>query len=166
MYRPAPLCAAALLTLLLTSGCTSGADASRTDAGDAPQRPSGAASADRGSEVEAARSDTAKSLALPAHPRFLVKVRTGAGDAPLPDFTPSKNDYTVHITCTGAKSLKIATRDDAKGAASTDAPTTVRCENTPTVGRVHTDPGKQRLTISAEGGARWTLAVVDGRGGL
>ncbi|MFD0413544.1 hypothetical protein [Streptomyces sp. NPDC127108] len=181
MYRPAHVRAAALLALLLTAGCTSDGDASRADAGDAPRRPSGAASADRGNEEEAARSDAAKALALPAHPRFLVKVRTGAGAAPLPDFTPSKDAYTVHVTCTGAKSVKIATRDGAKdtsvkgssrkgssgkNASTTVAPTTVRCDSPLTVGQVHTAPGRQRLAVSAEDGARWTLAVVDGRGDL
>ncbi|WP_405654421.1 hypothetical protein [Streptomyces sp. RK9] len=57
--------------------------------------------------------------------------------------------------------MRIAARDGAKG-----APTTVRCDSPLTVGRVHTAPGEQRLAISAEGGARWTLAVVDGRGDL
>ncbi|ARX82636.1 hypothetical protein SMD44_02049 [Streptomyces alboflavus] len=34
------------------------------------------------------------------------------------------------------------------------------------MGRFHTAPGKQRSAISAEGGAHWALAVVDGRGDL
>ncbi|MFE6403015.1 hypothetical protein [Streptomyces alboflavus] len=46
------------------------------------------------------------------------------------------------------------------------APTTVRCDSPLTVGRFHTAPGKQRSAISAEGGAHWALAVVDGRGDL
>ncbi|MER5299667.1 hypothetical protein ABT039_09415 [Streptomyces lasiicapitis] len=143
---------AVVLTVLLAAGC-SAESGSSDGASSKPNRPSGGASSE-----SSKKSDGSKALRLPNHPNFLVKVRAGAGTQPLPDFTPSKDVYTVHVKCSKAKNLKIVFRNSPK-----DDPTTVKCDVPVTVGQIYTDPGKQKLAINAADGARWTLAIVDGK---
>ncbi|MEV0317462.1 hypothetical protein ACIBKX_22365 [Streptomyces sp. NPDC050658] len=144
---------AAVLMALLAAGCSAGESRSRADTASKQDQPSDTASAE-----QSEKADESNALRLPDHPDFLVRVRAGAGAESLPDFRPSGDVYTVHLKCSGAKSLRIVVRDDPKL-----DPTTVQCDSPVTVGRIYADPGRQKLAIKADDGARWTLAIVDGK---
>ncbi len=141
---------AAVLTVVVAAGCSAGGGES-SDARH-PQ-PSGTASAGPNKKIS-----VSEALRLPKHPKFLVKIREGVGSQTLPDFTPGKDVYTVHIKCSGSKKLKIVFRGNPK-----NKPTVVRCDVPVTVGQIYTDPGKEKLDISASDRVHWTLAIVDGK---
>ncbi|WP_409240562.1 hypothetical protein [Streptomyces sp. PA5.6] len=146
---------AVLLPLLLVTAC------SNSDDGDA--RPAGSetkasSTASASSEPSSNGRSTEKSLRLPAHPKYLVPVRDGVGTEDLPDFTPGEDVYTLHIKCSGVDSMKLVKRGNSK-----DNPSNIKCDTPVTIGRIYADPVKQKLAIQADGEARWTVAIVDGK---
>lgn len=141
-----------LLPLLLATACSTSGD---SQADDTPSQTSGSPSAS--SAPSSNGRSVEKSMRLPAHAKYLVKVRNGEGAEDVPDFTPSKDVYTVHVKCSGARTVTVVERANPK-----DDPTTIKCSSPVTIGRVYGDPVKQKLAIQAAGDARWTLAVVDG----
>ncbi|GGV53601.1 hypothetical protein [Streptomyces spectabilis] len=149
---------AVLLPLLLVTACSDSDDSTPRSAGSPPKTTSTAsASPAPGSSA----GSVEKSLRLPAHPMYLVPVRDGVGTEDLPDFTPGKEVYTVHIKCSGASSVKLIKQGRPK-----DNPTSINCDTPVTVGRIYADPVKQKLAIQADGEARWTAAIVDGQRAL
>ncbi|WP_125515300.1 hypothetical protein [Streptomyces sp. WAC 01529] len=143
----------ALLSLALVAACTNSDEGSRPTS--SPPRPSRTGDT---SSVPSGGDKVEKSLRLPAHPKYLVPVRNGAGSEDLPDFTPAKKVYTVHVKCSGVSTVQIVKRERPK-----DNPSSIDCKSPVTVGRVYIDPSKQKLAVQADGGARWTLAIVDGQ---
>ncbi|WPO76691.1 MULTISPECIES: hypothetical protein [unclassified Streptomyces] len=144
----------ALLPLVLIAACSSSDEGSSgpTSSVSQPSRTGDASPApSRGDKVE-------KSLRLPAHPKYLVPVRNGAGSEDLPDFTPAKKVYTVHVKCSGVSTMQIIKRERPK-----DNPSRIDCKSPVTIGRVYIDPSKQKLAVQAGDNARWALAIVDGQ---
>ncbi|WP_150494715.1 hypothetical protein [Streptomyces kanamyceticus] len=142
-----------LLPLLLVTACSNSDDAPHPAGGE----PAASRTASTSSTPSSNVGSVEKSLRLPAHPKYLVPIRNGKGTADLPDFTPAKDVYTVHIKCSGVSAMKLITRGHPK-----DNPSDIKCNTPVTVGRVYTDPVKQKLAVQAGGGAHWTVAIVDG----
>ncbi|MEV6756779.1 hypothetical protein [Streptomyces sp. NPDC051214] len=142
-----------LLPLLLATACSSSGG---SQADDTPSQASGSPLASSAPSLNG--QSVEKRMRLPDHATYLVKVRNGEGTEDVPDFTPGKNVYTVHVKCSGARTVTVVERANPK-----DDPTTIKCSSPVTIGRVYGDPVKQQLAIQAADDARWTLAVVDGK---
>ncbi|WP_055569713.1 hypothetical protein [Streptomyces atriruber] len=141
---------AVMLPFLLITACSNSTGGDTPPAAGTPEASASSAPGSNGGSVE-------KSLRLPAHAKYLVPVRKGVGTENLPDFTPSKDVYSVHITCSGVSTMKLIARGHPK-----DNPSDIKCDTPVTVGRVYTDRVQQKLAIQAGDGARWTVAIVDG----
>lgn len=144
---------ALLLPLLLVTACSSSDGAPHPAGGESTAGHTSSASSTPSSGV----GSVEKSMRLPSHPKYLVPIRNGAGTEDLPDFTPGKDVYSVHIKCSGVRAMKLITRGHPK-----DNPSDIKCNTPVTIGRVYADPVKQKLAVQAGDGAHWTVAIVDG----
>ncbi|MFE2582118.1 hypothetical protein [Streptomyces sp. NPDC059378] len=144
-----------LLTFLLLSACSAGAEDSThpaTSASAAAKAPSGPASP----------KSPQDSLALPQKPSFLVPVTQGSRSEDLPAFTPTEGVYSIHALCTGKGTVSI------RYGSHDEDPSKVKCGTPVTVGRVYTDRGRQQsLSVQVDGSdTRWAVAVVAGKSAM